>query len=71
MFLPHLRPVLVLRGDDRGRSRRLREVFFSDERSSGGTPEMKPESKKDVIGVASHALFSAELRYDSEPKKTQ
>ncbi len=32
---------------------------------------MKLESKKDVIGVASHALFSAILPYDSEPQKTQ
>lgn len=32
---------------------------------------MKLELATDVIGVASHALFSAELPYDSEPKKTQ
>jgi hypothetical protein len=32
---------------------------------------MKIEYKKGGIGVASHALFSAELPYDFEPQKTQ
>jgi hypothetical protein len=32
-------------------------IPFSAERSSGGTPEMKLESKKDVTGVASQDLF--------------
>ena len=38
--------------------------YVSAERLIPCTPEMKPESKKDVIGVVSHALFGCLCRGD-------
>jgi hypothetical protein len=34
-----------------------RAILDSENATSGGTPQMKNESKKDFLGVASHALF--------------